>query len=92
MSEYIKNNFLPADQERASKELDCYNHCIMQAIEHVANDRLDKAAAYHENGARSLKVLAELRKNHDKAWLINKQIKADSESRKIIERCIDAYG
>src|SRR5690606_42038266 len=47
----------------------------------------DKAAAYHENIARSLKELGRMKKvkeKHDRDWLKYKQIEADRQQKELL--------
>lgn len=88
MSKYVMNNFLPSDRESAVKELDCYNYCMMQAIEHVANNRFDKAAVYHENAARSLRALSKIKKANDQARFILGQLKSERDQIILISKMV----
>lgn len=69
MSDYIINNFLPGDRETAKRELECYNYCLLNALEHFAHNKMYKASIYHQNAARSLDELqrmANAKKMEDK--------------------------
>lgn len=86
MSDYVMNNFLPSDHEKAIKELDCYNYCMTMAIEYVAINRFDKASAFHNNAARSLQELEKLKKAKNQADLILNQIKAEKEQMVLLSK------
>lgn len=77
--------------ERATRELDCYNQCMMRAIEHVANNRFDKAAAYHENASRSLLVLHELKSINDQARFIIGQLQADHDQVDVLNKVASGH-
>ena len=53
--------FRESDQERASREIDCYGYLMVKALGHVAKAEFAKAAVYHENIVRSLKELQRLK-------------------------------
>jgi len=88
VSDYVMNNFLPSDQDAASRELDCFGYCMMQAIEHVANNRFDKAAAYHENAARSLRALSKMKKANDQARFIIGQLNSNRDQIILISKMV----
>lgn len=69
--------FLESDQERASREIDCYGYLMVKAMGYMAKTDFAKAAAYHENIARSLKELQRLKTEkefYDKVKTILKEI------------------
>lgn len=88
VSDYVKNNFLPSDQDAASRELDCYNYCMTMAIEYVAINRFDKASAFHENAARSLQELEKLKNAKSQADLILNQIKAEKDQKILLSKMV----
>ncbi|WAA10816.1 hypothetical protein [Fervidibacillus albus] len=53
--------FLESDQERASREIDCYGYLLVHALGAVAKTEFSKAAIYHENIVRSLRELQHLK-------------------------------
>lgn len=75
----LQTLFLPKDLVSAGKELDCYGYCLNQSIEHFLNADFKRAAAYHENIARSLKELQRMHEDKrvdDQARYILSQIEA----------------
>jgi hypothetical protein len=59
----VKTLFLQTDTDEANKELDCYGHCLDIAVTHFLKSDFEKAAAYHENIARSLISLQHMKDN-----------------------------
>lgn len=55
------NLFIEKHQEQANQELDCYAYLMKKSIDHFILSEFGKAAAYHENIARSLRELQRLR-------------------------------
>ena len=53
--------FLDKHQDEAKQELDCYEYLMKNAIGHMLHAEFSKAAAYHENIARSLHELQKLK-------------------------------
>lgn len=75
--------FRESDQERASKEIDCYGYLMVKAMGYMAKTEFSKAAAYHENIARSLKELQRLKTEkefYDKVKTILKEIQEKRQS------------
>lgn len=71
--------FLQADQDRAKKELDCFDYLMMNAIEHIAKGDFGKAAVFHENIARSLHELQALKNSK----IMDDQIKEHQQLNKM---------
>lgn len=93
MSDYIINNFLEKNQEEAVKELECYNYCLLKAVDHIADNEMGKAGAYHENAARSLNELQRMineKVANDQAMLILKQIESNQQL-DVIKKAINQY-
>jgi hypothetical protein len=83
----MKQLFMPEHQDKADNELDCYGYLLINSIELFAHADFERAAAYHENIARTLKELARMKKEkqlHDEAWFLLKQIEAEQEKRELI--------
>lgn len=55
--------FLPNDQVKAQRELDCYGYFMKLAIEQFMSGNFEKSAKHHENMARSLRELERLKEN-----------------------------
>jgi len=75
----LQNLFLPKDIVMAGKELDCYGYCLNKSVEHFLNADFGRAAAYHENIARSLMELQRMKEDKrvdDQARYILSQIEA----------------
>lgn len=89
ISEYVLNNFLKKDQERAQRELDCYGYCLNLAIKKFMDAEFEKAAAYHENITRSLKAIEDMKENKlatDQAAYFLGQIKAREQQDELLNR------
>ncbi|GGB61356.1 hypothetical protein GCM10011409_43260 [Lentibacillus populi] len=81
--------FLKQDKERSEKELDCYGYCLDQGIVHFLNTEFGKAAAYHENIARSLWELQRMKNSKemdDQAWMMLKQIEAQQQQEELLNK------
>lgn len=88
-SEYVLNNFLKKDQERAQRELDCYAYCLNLSLENFLNNKFEKAASYHENVARSLRAIKDMKEDKlatDQAALILGQIKEREQQDELLNR------
>ena len=83
----MKQLFLPVNQSQANKELDCYGYLLNKGIELFLQGDFDKAAAYHENIARSLKELGRMKKEKettDKTWFLLKQIDSERQQKELL--------
>ncbi|WP_096269473.1 hypothetical protein [Paucisalibacillus globulus] len=83
----MKQLFLQEHQDKADKEQDCYGYLLLESIGLYMQADFDKAAAYHENIARSLKELGRMKKvkeKHDRDWLKYKQIEADRQQKELL--------
>ncbi|WP_026908922.1 hypothetical protein [Paucisalibacillus globulus] len=83
----MKQLFLPEHQDKADKELDCYGYLLINSIGLFSHADFEKAAAYHENIARSLKELGrmkEVKEKHDRDWLKYKQIEGEQQQKKLL--------
>lgn len=79
--------FLKDDQERAKKEIDSYNYCMMNASEKLKNEEFGQAAAYLNNANRSLQALEQMKtakQTFDQAWWEIKQIEGQQEADRVI--------
>jgi hypothetical protein len=86
MSDFIKDNFLPEDHDKADEELTCYRHCKDMSDQYMELNRIDKAAVYSNNATRSLEVLAKLRNKHDQAWFLLKQLDYDRSQIELLQK------
>lgn len=81
--------FLKSDQDRASKELDCFDYLMMNAIEHIAKGEFGKAATYHENMARTLHELQTLKNSKLMDDQIEEQKQLEEEQQQRVKMMID---
>lgn len=72
--------FLESDQDAASREIDCYGYLMVKALGYVAKSDFAKAAAYHENIARTLKELNRL-KTEKEFYVKVKELLAEIQER-----------
>lgn len=74
--------FLKDDQERAQKEIDCFNYCSSLGEKSFTERNYAESAAYFKNATRSLIALDNMKQakiSVDKAWLILKQLEGQQQ-------------
>lgn len=81
--------FLPEHQEQADKEQQCYDYLLVEGIALYMESDFEKAAAYHENIARSLRELGRMKKEkekllNDRAWFLLKQMDSDRQQKELL--------
>ena len=54
---------MPKDVEKAGNKLDRYSYCLDNGVDHFLRSEFEKAAAYHEEIARSLHDLQRMKDN-----------------------------
>ncbi|WP_373894418.1 hypothetical protein [Virgibacillus sp. CBA3643] len=79
--------FLKADQEKAEREVDCYDYCLGLATEKLKQEEFGEASAYLDNASRSLKELERMKiakQTFDQSWFEIKQIEGQQHVDKVI--------
>lgn len=75
-------NVLADDEERADRELKCFNYCVKQAETACQKEDLRTAAGYYDNAVRSLRALDSMqdaKRKIDQAHFILNQIKGQRQ-------------
>lgn len=79
--------FLDSDQEKAERQLECFEYLAEQGDAHFDSRNYGKAASYYENAARSLRELDRMQEEkrlYDEAWFLLKQIKAEQQQKQLL--------
>jgi hypothetical protein len=79
---------LKDDQDRAQKEIDCFNYCSNIGEQAFIQMDFAKSAAYFKNATRSLHELDRMKQakiSVDKAWLILKQLDGQQQVDRLLK-------
>ncbi|MDC3414302.1 hypothetical protein [Terrihalobacillus insolitus] len=87
----INHEFLQTDQNRAQKELDCYEYCMDNTDRLFESSDYRGAAAYLENAARSLRELARMQddKRQLRMYLHTKQTEGKRQMARMLEKSMN---